>query len=199
MEDKITITSEESQIKTVIDKYISCSWGQLLLRGLLALFFGIYAFTRPGKALLILVIVNAAFWIVDGLFMFFASITGNVKSSYRGWVLFQAIIGIIAGIAVFTYPILSTIFLVWMTVLIIAILTMISGIKEIILGAKNKNGWLIFGGIIYVIFALIVIHAPLLAAGSITRIIGIFVAIGGLTLVIFSFRLRAKQNRVEVV
>jgi uncharacterized membrane protein HdeD (DUF308 family) len=173
---------------------MSCSWGQLLFRGLLALFFGIYAFMRPGKMLLILVIVNAAFWIVDGIFMLFASASGSVKS-YRGLVLFQAIIGILAGIAVFTYPVFSTLFLVWMTVLIIAVITMISGIKEIVLGAKTKNGWLIFGGIIYVLFALVVIHAPILAGGTLVSFIGIFVAIGGVALTIFSLKLRSAQKK----
>ena len=148
--------------------------------------------------LVILVIVNAAFWIVDGIFMLFASLSGNVKTSYRWLVLFQAVIGIIAGIAVFTYPIFSTLFLVWMTVLVIAIITMISGIKEIILGSKTKNGWLVFGGIIYVIFALVVIHAPILAAGPIVKIIGIFVAIGGIALTVFSLKLRSIQKNSNI-
>ena len=195
MEEQTTITPQEAQIKTVINKYMSCSWGQLLFRSLIALFLGIYAFARPGKMLLILVIVNAAFWIIDGIFMLFASASGNVKSSYRGLVLFQAIIGILAGIAVLTYPIPSTFFLVWMTVIIIAVITMISGIKEIILGLRTKNGWLIFGGIIYILFSIAVIHAPILAGGTLVRFIGIFVAIGGLALTIFSFKLRTVQKK----
>ena len=133
MEEQTTITPEEAQIKAVINKYIACSWGQLLFRGLLAIFFGIYAFVNPLNMVLILVIVNAAFWIVDGIFILFASSSGNVKGSYRGLVLFQSIIGILAGIAVFSYPALCTGFLLWMTVIIIAVITMISGIKEIIL------------------------------------------------------------------
>ncbi len=197
MEEQTTITPQEAQIKTVINKYMSCSWGQLLFRGLIALFLGIYAFARPGKMLLILVIVNAAFWIIDGIFMLFASASGNVKSSYRGLVLFQAIIGILAGIAVLTYPIPSTFFLVWMTVIIIAVITMISGIKEIILGLRTKNGWLIFGGIIYILFSIAVIHAPILAGGTLVRFIGIFVAIGGLALTIFSFKLRSVQKNIS--
>ena len=196
MEEQTTLTPEETQIKVVVNKCMSCSWGQLLFRGLLAIFFGIYAFMRPGKMLLILVIVNAAFWIVDGIFMLFASASGNVKS-YRGLVLFQAIIGILAGIAVFSYPIFSTLFLVWMTVLIIAVITMISGIKEIVLGAKTKNGWLIFGGIIYVLFSIVVIHAPILVGGTLVSFIGIFVAIGGLALTIFSLKLRSAQKNIQ--
>ena len=197
MQDNTTITTEESQIKAVIDKYISCSWWQLLLRGLLALFFGLYAIFRPGQMLFILVILNAAFWLVDGIFMFFASLAGTVAGVNRLWLAVRALIGIIAGIAVFTHPVISTLFLVWLTVLILAVLAMFSGVQEIILGAKRKNGWLIFGGIIYVIFSLIILHAPIMAAGPITRIIGIFVAIGGLSLSIFSLRLRTATKSQE--
>jgi len=103
----------------------------------------------------------------------------------------RAVIGILAGIVVFTYPVMSTVFLVWLMVLILAFLAMFAGIQEIILGAKGKNGWLIFGGIIYVVFSLIILHAPIMAAGPITRIIGILVAIGGLSLSILSLRMRA--------
>lgn len=199
MDDQTIITPEETQIKTVISKTMSLSWGQLLFRGLLALFFGIYAFMRPGRMLVILVIVNAAFWIVDGIFMLFVSASKNVKISYRWLVLLQAVIGILAGIAVFTYPIFSTLFLVWITVLIIAVITMISGVKEIILGAKHKNGWLIFGGIIYVLFSLVVIHAPVLAGGALVSFIGIFIAVGGLMLTIFSLKLRSAQKKVKEI
>ncbi len=184
-------TSTNSQIKAVVEKYTSCSWGQLLLRGLLALFFGLYAFFRPGQMLLILVILNAAFWLVDGVFMLFASLAGTVKGANRLWLAVRAVIGILAGIVVFTYPVMSTVFLVWLMVLILAFLAMFAGIQEIILGAKGKNGWLIFGGIIYVVFSLIILHAPIMAAGPITRIIGILVAIGGLSLSILSLRMRA--------
>jgi len=194
MEEQTTLTPEETQIKVVINKCMSYSWGQLLFRGLPAIFFGIYAFMRPLQMIFILVIVNAAFWIVDGIFMLFAS--GSVKS-YRGLVLFQAIIGILAGIAVFSYPDLCTGLLVWMTVLIIAVITMISGVKEIVLGAKTKNGWLIFGGVIYVLFSIVVVHAPILAGGTLVRFIGIFVAIGGAALTIFSLKLRSAQKKLK--
>ena len=197
MDEQTIITPQEAQIKTVINKYMSCSWGQLLFRGLIALFLGIYAFASPGKMLLILVIVNAAFWIIDGIFMLFASASKNVNSSHRWLVLLQAVIGIIAGIVVFSYPVFSTFFLVWMTVIIIAVITMISGIKEIILGSRTKNGWLIFGGIIYVLFSLVILHAPILAGGTLVRFIGIFVAIGGLALTVFSFKLRSAQKNIS--
>ena len=198
MEDQTTITPQEAQIKAVINKYMSCSWGQLLFRGLLALFLGLYAFMRPDKMLLILVIVNAAFWIIDGVFMLLTSASVGVRGSYRGLVLFQAIIGIIAGIVVFTYPVFSTFFLVWMTVIIIAVITMISGIKEIILGSRTKNGWLIIGGIIYVLFSLVILHAPIIAGGTLVEFIGIFVAIGGFALTIFSFKLRSAQKKNSI-
>jgi len=130
--------------------------------------------------------------------MLLSSASGGVRGSYRGLVLFQAIIGIIAGIVVFTYPVFSTFFLVWMTVIIIAVITMISGIKEIILGSRTKNGWLIIGGIIYVLFSLVILHAPVLAGGTLVRFIGIFVAIVGLALTIFSFKLRSAQKKNSI-
>jgi len=70
-------------------------------------------------------------------------------------------------------------------------------IKEIVLGAKTKNGWLVFGGIIYVLFALVVIHAPILAGGTLVRFIGIFVAVGGVALTIFSLKLRSAQKKLN--
>lgn len=183
----------ETQI-IITNHFASYTWGQLLLRGLLAVFMGISAFIWPGRVILAIVIVTAAFWLIDGITLLIASLSGTVHGGVKTWFIIRAIIGILAGIAVFINPIMSTIFIVWFMVIMLAVMTMISGVHEIIFGVKTKNGWLIFGGVLYVIFSLILISAPLLAAKPIVKVIGIFVAIGGIALSVFALKLKSASE-----
>ena len=190
-------TQEEPTVQTKIrieNYFASYTWGQILLRGILAILLGISALLWPGRLLLALVIVTAAFWLVDGITLLIASFSGEVHGSVKAWFIIRAIIGILAGIAVFFNPVLSTIFIVWFMVIMLAVMTMISGVHEIIMGIKFKNGWLIFGGIIYALFSVTLIFAPLLAAGALVRVIGIFIAIGGIALSVFALKLRSASR-----
>ena len=169
----------ETQI-IITNHFASYTWSQILLRGLLAIFMGVSAFLYPKSMILAIVIVTAAFWLVDGITLLVASLSGEVHGGVKTWFIIRAIIGILAGIAVFINPIMSTIFIVWFMVIMLAVMTMISGIHEII-----------FGGALYVLFSLVLISSPLLAAKPIVRVIGIFVALGGVALTAFALKLRA--------
>jgi uncharacterized membrane protein HdeD (DUF308 family) len=94
---------------------------------------GVSAFLYPKSMILAIVIVTAAFWLVDGITLLVASLSGAVHGGVKTWFIIRAVIGILAGIAVFINPIMSTIFIVWFMVIMLAVMTMISGIHEIIL------------------------------------------------------------------
>ena len=52
------------------------NWWVLLLRGIVAVLFGILAITRPGITLAVLVLLFGIYAVVDGCFALFAAIGG---------------------------------------------------------------------------------------------------------------------------
>jgi len=199
MENEIQETKLEENVASQLSLTgRSGVWWIVLIRGILALVLGLYAIFSPGKMLVAFVLVTGAFWLLDGIILLFASISGQVVKTNPWWAGLRAVIGILAGIAVFSQPVLSTVFIVWLIVIILGIVTIISGVEEFIRGIKSSKGWLVAGGIFYVLFGIIVIHTPLLAAAVLARFIGIIAAISGLALILFSFLLLSAGKEIEV-
>ena len=169
----------------------------VLIRGILALIIGLYAIFIPTKILVAFVVVTGAFWLVDGLILLSASLSGRVVNVNPWWAGLRAVIGILAGIAVFSQPVLSARFIVWIIVILLGVITIIYGEKEFVKGIRSNKGWFIAGGIIYVLFGIIVMHTPLLAATVMARIIGITAAICGISLILFSFLLLAAGKTID--
>ena len=118
----------ENSIQEIkLDKNVASSfskvWWIVLIRGILALILGLYAIFSPGQMLVAFVLVTGAFWLMDGVILLFASVSGHATNTNPWWAGLRAVIGILAGIAVFSQPVLSTVFIVWLIVIILGIVT----------------------------------------------------------------------------
>src|ERR1700675_1583489 len=77
------------------------NWGMFVLRGILALALGVLAFAAPAPTLAALILVFAAYAIVDGIF---AIAFGAVTPGGTRWLL---VIAGILGIAIGVYTLVS--------------------------------------------------------------------------------------------
>lgn len=104
-------------------------WWALLIRGIVAILFGIGALIWPGITLIVLVSLFGAFALVDGIFSVIAAI-GERGHDHWGWLLVGGLIGIIIGIITFFWPHITVLILLN----IIAIWAILTGIYAIVLG-----------------------------------------------------------------
>lgn len=164
-------------------------WWMLLLRGILAIIFGLLAFTWPGLTVIILTALFAAYVLVDGV----AALVIGIHSRWWTLVVVGAL-GIIAGFVAFLYPGLTALTLL----LIIAAWAIVRGIIEIVAAIQLRrvmaNEWLfILGGICSVIFGLILFANPAVGALSVIWIIGVYAFVLGVLLIMLSFRVKRHQ------
>ena len=170
-------------------------WWLLLLRGIAAILFGILAFIWPGLTLVTLVLMFGAFALVDGAIVLGAAFSGAAKPVPTWWLVLVGLLGIAAGIITFLWPGMSAILLI----LFIGAWAVAHGIFEIIgaiqLRKEIENEWmLILGGIISVIFGIIVLIAPGAGALALVWWIAIYSIVFGVMFVAFSLRLRRHQH-----
>jgi uncharacterized membrane protein HdeD (DUF308 family) len=170
-------------------------WWLLLLRGIAAILFGILAFIWPGLTLVTLVLMFGAFALVDGAIVLGAAFSGAAKPVPTWWLILVGLLGIAAGIVTFLWPGMSAILLV----VFIGAWAVAHGIFEIIgaiqLRKEIENEWmLILGGIISVIFGIIVLIAPGAGALALVWWIAIYSIVFGVMFVAFSLRLRNHQH-----
>ena len=179
--------------------FVSKIWWLVLLSGILVLGLGILLITKPMATLVILVHVLGIFWFIDGLFTLFEAIRGRKSHKDWGWGVFVAIISILAGLFVFLQPLAGAVVGMTFLIYLVAIMILISGVWSILTGIRLrrqiKNEWsMILGGFLYVIFALLLLGNPILSGMIIVWLVGLFALIGGISLIVFSFRLRHIGN-----
>jgi uncharacterized membrane protein HdeD (DUF308 family) len=166
-------------------------WWVLLLRGIAGIVFGILAFIWPGLTLLTLVLLYGAFALVDGVLSLAAAFTGGAKPTPTWWLVVIGLLGILAGIVTFVWPGLTAI----MLVLIIGAWALVHGIFEIIGGIRLRkeidNEWmLILGGVLSVLFGLVVLIAPGAGALGLVWAIGAYSIVFGILFVGLALRVR---------
>lgn len=170
------------------------NWWALALRGLLAVIFGILAFARPGATMLALVLVFAAYSVVDGVFNIVLAIRGARQHERWGLLLLNGLFGILIGVGAALWPGITVLGFV----LIMAAWAFISG--GLMLGAavslKVSHGrWLlVFGGLLSLLYGILLFATPLIGALVLTWWIGAYALVFGITLIVLSIQLRMHRS-----
>ncbi|GAA3551912.1 HdeD family acid-resistance protein [Nonomuraea rosea] len=168
---------------------LSRSWWLLLLRGLLAIIFGILALIWPGITLLVLVIFFGAYALVGGIFASIAGFRHGARS--RAWLITSGIIGILAGIAALVWPGITSLALLYL----VAFWAIFTGIAEIVAGVQLRkvidNEWMfIVGGVLSVIFGVLLLIWPAAGMLSLVWLIGVFAILYGIAMIALSLRVK---------
>jgi len=167
-------------------------WWVLLLRGIAAILFGVLAFAWPGLTLVTLVLLYGAFALVDGVLSLIAAFTGGAKPVSTWWLVVVGLLGIAAGVVTFLWPGITAILLV----VFIGAWALVHGIFEIIgaiqLRKEIDNEWtLILGGVLSVLFGVVVLIAPGAGALGLVWAIAAYSILFGITFVALALRLRS--------
>jgi len=168
---------------------ISRSWWLLLVRGIAAVLFGVLALIWPGITLLVLVIFFGAYAIVSGVFALFAGFRHGAQS--RAWLIFSGIIGILAGIVAFVWPGITSLALLYL----VAFWAIFTGVSEVVAGIQLRkvidNEWmLIVGGILSVIFGILLLVWPGAGMLSLVWLIAVFAILYGIAMIVLSLRVK---------
>jgi uncharacterized membrane protein HdeD (DUF308 family) len=166
------------------------NWWLLLLRGIVAIVFGVLTFAWPGITLLTLVLFYGAFALVDGVLAIAAAVMGGAPAP-RWWLAIVGLLGIAVGILTFAWPGVTALILL----LFIAGWAIATGTLQIVgaiaLRKEIDNEWLLIAsGALSVLFGLILVAQPQTGALALLFIIGAYAILYGILLVFFALRLR---------
>ena len=178
--------------------HLARNWWMFLLRGVLALVFGVIAIFLPQAAFVSLVIVFGTFALVDGIFALISAFTSNVKSENWWWLIFEGAVGVLIGVLTLIQP--TAMSKAWL--LLIGVWAVVTGLFEIITAIRLRKViegelWMIFAGLASIAFGILVLIYPASGAFAIGFILGFYAIIFGTTLIAFSLRLRSHNERVD--
>ncbi|WP_072393960.1 HdeD family acid-resistance protein [Hyphomicrobium sp. CS1GBMeth3] len=166
------------------------NWWLILLRGALAILFGVLAFIWPGITLFTLVILYGAFAFVDGVLALVAAIRGGTPAP-RWWLALVGVFGIAAGVLTLFWPQITALVLL----LFIAAWAIVTGIFQIVgairLRHEIEGEWLLIAsGVLSVVFGLLLVAWPGAGALAMILVIGSFAIMYGILLIAFALQLR---------
>src|SRR3954452_24803656 len=170
------------------------NWWLILLRGVLAIIIGVIAFAAPVATMLSLVLLFSAYMLVDGVFAIVAAVRAARARERWGLLVLEGIANIALAAIVTLWPGLTVLaFVLW-----IAAWSIISG--ALMLGASLRlkkdhgRGWLAFGGIVSIIYGILLVIAPLVGAIVLTWWLGAYSLVFAAALIALSLQLKSRRN-----
>jgi uncharacterized membrane protein HdeD (DUF308 family) len=166
-------------------------WWALALRALAAILFGIIAIILPGPTLAAIVIVFGIYAIADGVLAIIAAVQGIRKKERWGPMLFQGVVGIIAGAIAVFWPGIGALALTYL----VAGWALVTGAFEIAAAIRLRKiitgEWMLFvAGLLSIILAALVAFFP--GAGALTLVwwLGAYAFAYGVVSLVLAFRVR---------
>jgi uncharacterized membrane protein HdeD (DUF308 family) len=158
------------------------------------LIFGLIAFLFPGAALLSMVVLFALYLLADGIFAIVSAVRAGTRDQRWGYLTFEGIIGIIAGLVALFWPGITVLVFVGL----VAAWALVTGFLElreaVTLTSEHGRGWLVLGGIASIVFGVLLILAPMLGAVVLTWWLGAYATVFGASLLVLAYKLRQQST-----
>ena len=173
-------------------------WWLVLIRGILAIVFGIIALIHPGVALLALVYTFAAYAFIDGIANIVHAVRVRNRDKRWGWLLAQGILSVLAGVVAFVFPLAAGITLGIFALSLIGVYAIMMGIAGLPAAASVVDGGRKVLGFIVAILSIllgiallvIVFVSPLNGIVNLIWVIGVYAIIIGVVLIIAAIQAR---------
>lgn len=170
------------------------NWWALLVRGLLAIAFGLYCLVLPIAAIRTLELLFAAYMAVDGVFAIVAAARAAAHHERWGLLILEGIVNFIAAAIALFWPGIT----VFVFVVMLGVWAIVSGVllaaSAFRLHLAHGRWWMLVSGLISIAWGVLLWLAPLLGAVVLTWWLGIYALAFGVMLLVLAVRLRARHH-----
>ncbi len=192
-EEDIDVSNEERYRQRL--NMLAANWRALVLRGLIALLFGLVVLFWPGLVLAVLALLFGIYAAVDGAITFVPALRSSDRGARRWLPLTEGAVGVIAGLVAIFWPGMTLNGLVYLIVGWSVATGTLKILTAVLLRAEVQNGWLLAGsGALSVLFGMLLAALAGSDVPFLAPLIGAFAVIVGLALIVFAFRLRERRR-----
>lgn len=163
-------------------------WWAVVLRGIVAIAFGVLSVYSPTAAFASLVVLFGVFALVDGALVLGMGL--REARYHRGALIARGLVSILAGLIALVWPAISSLALL----VVIATWAIVAGVLEIAMSIRRNiaHEWLLrIEGVLSIVFGVLLFLSPLAGAIVLGLWVGAFALVAGGMLVQTGFRLRS--------
>ena len=181
-------------LATILSHY----WWMTLIRGVIAILFGIMLFAWPQMSLASLVLVFGAFALADGVANVVTAIGGREENETWWVLLLSGLAGIGVGVLTFLNPGATALALLFY----IAIWAIATGLLQVVAAVRLRKEiegefWLGLAGVASIVFGALIAARPGEGALAVLWLIATYAITYGVILIVLAFQARGFVNRVK--
>jgi uncharacterized membrane protein HdeD (DUF308 family) len=174
------------------------NWWVLLLRGIVAILFGILAFALPGISLASLILLFGAFCLADGLMAAWTAFSNRRQKENSWLLLIGGLVGIGVGLLTIFQPAVTALALLFY----IAIWAIATGVVQVLTAIRLRqeihNEWMLaLAGLASVALGVLLMARPGPGALAVLWLIASYAIVFGLLLVVLALEVRRVAKRIE--
>ena len=170
------------------------NWWAVAGRGVFAVVFGLAALLLPLVTLGSLVLLFAAYMLVDGVFAIIAGIRAAAHHERWALLIVEGIVNFAAGAVAMTMPALT----LFVLIVLLGVWSVVSGALMLAASFRLHAGhgrlWLGFAGVISIVWGVLLYLSPVAGALVLTWWLGGYALFFGITLLVLAFRLHARHT-----
>jgi uncharacterized membrane protein HdeD (DUF308 family) len=191
--------SDEQALRRAMNAQLARNWWAIALRGVFAILFGLIALFMPSVTLTALVLLFAAYMLVDGIFAIVAAVRAAAHHERWGWLIFEGIVDLIAGVIAVIWPLIT----ILAFVLLMAAWAIVSGglltAAAFRLHATHGRWVMALSGIVSLVWGILLVIWPIVGAVVLTWWVGAYAIVFGVLLLVLAFRLRARHDQGQAL
>jgi uncharacterized membrane protein HdeD (DUF308 family) len=171
---------------------LASRWGWVVLRGVVAVLFGLFAFARPGALSLGLLMLFAAYAFVGGIAAIITAAQRGRAGANWGMLMLDGILGIAAAVVAVLWPATAVVAFVW----VIAAWAVITGALEVAsaisLRKVIEHEWALgLAGLVTLAFGVLMFARPVVGGLAVVWWLGAYALAFGVLMLVLGFRLRS--------
>lgn len=178
-----------SSVQAPIESQDHPSGWAMVLRGVIAVIFGVIVVRSPNMAASALVILFAIYAFVDAVLDFFVAARRGRAGLRWGWYLFEGIASVAIGVLALAFPGMTIV----LAVLLIGIRALVLGTVELAAAFSGKGfepRWLIgLAGALSILFGILLLARPAAGALALMWMVGAYALVFGVALFALGLRL----------
>jgi uncharacterized membrane protein HdeD (DUF308 family) len=192
--ERLVSAGGEPTVSDAMSAALAQNWWAIALRGAFAILFGLVALLLPEVTMLALVLLFAAYMLLDGIFAIIAGVRAARRHDRWGWLIFEGAVDLIAGVIAVVWPFVTIVAFVFL----LGAWAIVSGV--LLFGASFRlhmghGSWLMaLAGAISVIWGVLAILWPLTGALALTWLLAAYALFFGGALLFLAFRLRSRRH-----
>ncbi len=177
---------------------IASRWGWIVLRGVVAIVFGLLAFSHPGAITLGLILTFGAYAFIGGIAATVSAARRGRAGASWGALLAEGLLGIGVAVMAVLWPATAALAFVW----VIGAWAVVTGGLEIATAIKLRkvidHEWTLgLAGAVSIAFGLLMLFRPIVGGLAIVWWLGAYAMVFGILMIVLGFKLHGHARRAD--